>query len=83
MVRDQYHCRACLNQIEFTFIKSDNDFTLSSFALQNFFLNSRCRHDKNIRNDAITICKLFLDNQNINNNLKDKIKVFLNEANVK
>ena len=83
MVRDQYHCRAFLNYIEFTFIKSDNDFTLSSFALQNFFLNSRCRHDKNIRNDAITICKLFLDNQNINNNLKDKIKVFLNETNEK
>ena len=79
MVREKYTCQNYLSYIEFVFSKSNNDLKLASFAIEYFFLNNECRGDIKIRDEAIRICKLFLVNQYIEQELKDKINSYLNE----
>ena len=80
-VRDANKCPTFLTFIEFTLVKSDSDVRYTSYLMENFFLNSECKQNSSIRNEAIRICKLFLENQYIDKILKDKINSFLNEVN--
>lgn len=81
IVRSRTVCRSYLNYIEFTFAKSDNNLKLASFALNDLYLNNKCKEQTNIRNEGIRICKLFLQNQYVENKIKDLINLFLNQIN--
>ena len=80
-IRDRLGCYSSLTFADFVFYKSENDrdFEYASFLLENGFLNNGCRRQTFIRNEAIRICKLFLESQYINNGLKGKINAFLKE----
>lgn len=84
-IRDRLSCYSSLTFADFVLYKSENDrdFEYSSFLLENDFLNNGCRKQTFIRNEAIRICKLFLESQYINSSLKGKINAFLNEVNRK
>ena len=81
MVRSRTGCLSFLNYIEFTLAKFDNNLKLASFALKDLYLNNQCKEQTNIRNEGIRICKLFLQNQYVENKLKDLINSFLNQIN--
>ena len=81
--RNKYGCQNNIYYIGFVFSKSNNDLKLASFVLKYLFLNQKCRKDISIRDEAIRICKLFLENQYIEKELKYKINSFLNEINIK
>ena len=81
IVRSRTVCRSYLNYIEFTLTKSDNNLKLASFALKDLYLNNKCKEQTNIRNEGIRICKLFLQNQYVENKIKDLINLFLNQIN--
>ena len=48
-----------------------------------FFLNHKCRRNSLIRNEAIKVSKLFLENEYIEKRVKDRINSFLIEVNAK
>jgi hypothetical protein len=56
---------------------------LASYALTFFFLSGRdeCRTNMSVRENAIKTCKLFLENNFIEEHVKNQIKGFLKEAN--
>lgn len=78
MVRAHNRCATILTFIEFTFMTSDNNMKYASYLLKNLFLKTECERNKSIRNEAIRICKLFLESQYIENKLKDRINSYLN-----
>ena len=81
-----YGCWDCISYIEFLLIKSDNNYEdkkVASFAIEIFFLNHKCRRNMLIREEAIKVCKLFLENEYIEKRVKDRINSFLIEANAK
>ena len=82
--KDNLSCFAYLSYIEFILIKTDNtviDKKIASFELEKWFLNHGCRKNKFIRNQGINLCKLFLENEYIENSIKNKITTFLKEIN--
>lgn len=78
MVRAHNRCATILTFIEFTFMTSDNNMKYASYLLKNLFLKTECERNKSIRNEAIRICKFFLESQYIENKLKDRINSYLN-----
>jgi len=77
-------CLANINYIEFLLNKTDNNFLdkkIASFELENMFLNNKCKNNKLIKNSGIYVCELFLENKYIENEVKDKIFIFLNQTN--
>jgi hypothetical protein len=48
--------------------------------LDNWLLNHECRNNKNVTNEAKGVCKLFIENKCIEEDMKKKILIFLNEA---
>ena len=81
--RDNLRCLAYINYIEFLLTYTDNndiDKKISSFELDNFLLNNKCRVNKLILDRAILVCKLFLENKYIEIEEKNKIHAFLNET---
>ena len=82
-VRKIHKCSALLGYIELVYIKSTNNFKLASFILENNLFYTDCTGSDSIKEEANRICKLFLDNQYIENRLKNKINSFLKRINAK
>ena len=75
-------CLSAINYIEFLLAHTNNtvhDKKIASYELENFFLNDKCRNCQFIKERGENICKLFLENEFIEDNVKMKIKNFLNE----
>ena len=76
------NCLAYLNYIEFLLMKTKDinyDKKIASFELKNFYLNHECRNNTFIKEKGINICKSFLENKYIENDIKDEILNFINE----
>jgi len=76
-------CLAYINYIEFVLIKTNNDTNdkrIASLELNDWFFNNQCKYNKFIREKSINVMKLFLENDFIEKEVKDKILVFLNET---
>ena len=84
-VKNDLSCLAYVKYSEFLLINTNNtifDKKIASFELDEWFLNSNdCRNNSFIREDAIKICNLFLQNEYIESQIKNKIKIFLNGTN--
>jgi len=83
--RENLNCLSYINYIEFILKKTDDTFLDKEFAsieLETLFLNHKCRNNKNITNEAIRVCKLFIENKYIEEDMKKKILIFLNETNI-
>ena len=83
--RENLVCLSYLNFIEFILKKTDDTFLdkeISSSELENWFLNHKCRKNKFVMNEAIRVCKLFIENKYIEEEMKKKILIFLNETNI-
>ena len=77
-------CLSYLYYVEFLLKKTDNCFKdkqIASVELENWYLNNRCRNDSFSKQQGILICKLFLENQYIDKNIKNHIKKFFVEIN--
>ena len=81
--RNKNHCQAILGYVEFVVSKSDDDVKLASYLIENLFLNNDCKRRDHVREQAISICKLVLENKYIENQLKDKINSLLKSINEK
>ena len=81
--RNKYGCWDNISYIELVLIKSNNNYQdkkIASFAIQYFLLNNNeCRQNKLIRKVAIDVCKLYLNNQYIEKELKLKINSYLSD----
>ena len=80
-VRGNYICENNLSYIEFIFLKSNNDLKFASFLLEDYYLNKDCKNKIDVRDNAIKICKLFLESQYVEKELKDIINSYLKEIN--
>jgi hypothetical protein len=81
--RENMKCLAYINYIEFLLIKTENniiDKNIPSFELKVNFLEHQCRFNKNIRERAIKVLELFLNNDYIQKEIKNEILIFLNET---
>jgi glycosyltransferase involved in cell wall biosynthesis len=77
-------CSSYLNYVEFILNKTNNtieDKRIASYELNANFLDHECRNNEVVQKEGINICKLFLQNEYIENDIKDKIKLFLVEKN--
>lgn len=77
-------CLSYLYYIDFLLKKTDNCFKdkqIASIELENWYLNNNCRNDSFSKQQGILICKLFLENQYIDKNIKNHIKTFFVEIN--
>ena len=78
-------CLAYVKYSEFLLINTNNtifDKKIASFELDEWFLKSNdCRNNSFVREDAIKVCNLFLQNEYIESQIKNKIKDFLKEVN--
>ena len=82
--RSKYGCIDNISYIELVLIKSNNNFEdkkIASFAIEYFLLNNICRRNFLIKKEAIEVCKLYLENEYIERNIKEKINAFLLEIN--
>ena len=61
-------------------INTKTDRKLASFEINNF-LNNGCKNNLNVRGEAKTVFDLFLKDEYIEEDLKNKIQNFLNEMN--
>ena len=78
----EYGCLSYLYYIEFLLLKTENSFIdkqIPSYELENWYLDIYCRNNSNSWQQGIRICKLFLENNYINETIKNKIRIFLNE----
>ena len=76
-------CNSYLNYIEFLLEKTDNtydDKKIASFEYYWIFINHRCRNNTFVRERGIRVSKLYLENEFISNDIKNKIILFLNET---
>ena len=83
--RKKLNCLSYITYAEFLLKKTDDTFLdkeIASYELENWFLNHECRQNKNITNEAIRVCKLFIENKYIEEEMKKKILIFLNETNI-
>ena len=83
--RENLSCLSYLTYAEFLLKKTDDtilDKEISSYELENWFLNHECRKNKNVTNEAIKVCKLFIENKYIGEDIKKKILIFFNETNI-
>ena len=81
--RDNTMCLNYLYYAEFLLnntINSIYDKKIASFELENWFLNHKCKNSNNlnVREEAKKVCNLFLENQYIEEEEKNKIKNYLN-----
>jgi len=83
--RENLNCLSYINYIEFILKKTDDTFLdkeIASSELEKWLLNHKCRNNKSIINEAIRVCKLFIENKYIEEDMKKKIFIFLNETNI-
>ena len=82
--RRLYGCWDNISYVELVLIKSNNNYEdkkIAAFAIKKFILNDDCGRKMLIRNETIKVCKLYLDNQYIDNNTKEQINLFLKSLN--
>ena len=75
-------CLSYLNYIEFLLINTENsvqDKRIASFEFNNWYFNNECRRNEFIKDKGKNICKMFINNEYIDNTLKEKIRRFLDE----
>ena len=80
--RENQKCLSFINFIEFILNKTKNTFydkKVAFFNYRNLLLNNECRHNLFIKERAINISYLYLENHYINENDKNEIKTFLNQ----
>ena len=78
-------CQSYLNYIELLLNKTENnsfDKNFASYELNNWYLKHECKNNEFNRERGKYVCKLFLENQYINNNIKHDINNFLNKTNI-
>ena len=83
--RENLECLSYMNYIEFILMKTNDTFLdkeIASSELETWFLNHKCRKNKFVTNEAIRVCKLFIENKYIEEDMKKKILIFLNETNI-
>ena len=85
--REDFSCLSYIKYSEFLLLYTNNtviDKKIASFELDEWFLKSNsCRNNLFVREHAINICNLFLQNKYIESDKKKKIQDFLNEVNKK
>ena len=77
-------CQSALNYIEFLLIKTNNntnDKRIASYELEHYYFNTSCWKNKHFLERGRNVCKLFLANKYIKNDIKYKIFNFLNKTN--
>ena len=75
-------CFSYLIFFEFLLMKTSNtiyDKRFASFQLNELYLNHQCRNNKFTKEKGKYVCKLFLGNEYIDNDVKNRIKNFLNK----
>ena len=80
--RKKNNCFAYLYYAEFLLLHTQDtyyDKEIASYELELWFLDHECRNNTFIRNFALNICKLYLNNKYIKNKTKEKIKSFIKE----
>ena len=80
--RKKNNCFAYLYYAEFLLLHTKeayNDKEIASYELELWFLDHECRNNTLVRNLALNICKLYLNNKYIKNKTKEKIKSFIKE----
>ena len=86
IVKKNFRCLSYINYIEFLLDRTLNtikDKKIASYELNNWFLNHPCINNTFIQERAKKVCKAFLENQYIEKEVKDKIKLFFNQTNAK
>ena len=81
--RERKKCFSFLTFIEVLLIFTANnieDKEIPSFFLKQLLLDNDCRKNKTIINEAINLCKLFLDNKYIKRDIKNEIRIYINES---
>ena len=79
---DNIRCLSYLYYVQFLFdhtIDTKTEKYIISFVYENLFLNNKCRYNINIREEAKKTAKLFLDDQYMIEEEKNKIQIFMNE----
>ena len=74
-------CFAFLNYLEILFKNTQNtieDKKIAFYELEHLILDNKCRNNKNITQKATEICKLYLDNEYVSKEGKNKIQRFIN-----
>ena len=74
-------CLSFLNFLEMFFKNTKNtldDKKIAFWQLESLYFNNECRNNKAITKRAIEVCKLFLDNEFVSEEGKNKIKNFIN-----
>ena len=83
IVKKNYKCLSYINYIEFLLTNTYNninDKQIASYELRNWFLNHQCKNNTFIEERAKNVCKLFLENSYIEDDVKKEIRLFLNET---
>ena len=78
----EYGCLSYLYYVKFLLIKTEDtylDKKIASFELENWYLKNQCRNDSYSKEEGIQICNLYLQNKYIDENIKNEIKIFLDE----
>ena len=73
-------CLSFLNFLEIFFKNTNNTFEDKKFAvheLNKLYFNNECKNNKDVTQRAIEICKLYLDNDYVPKEEKNKIKKFI------
>ena len=81
--RENLSCSSQINFLEFLFVKTANTVFEKQYAsvlLEELF-KSPCQYNKLFREDIIYICNKFLENEYIENTIKDKIRAYFNSLN--
>ena len=83
-LREKKKCISYLTFIEIVLLFTESnskDKELAGNMLKAWFLNDKCRVNKEVKKDAIKICNLFFHNKYIKSDIKNEIKLFFREVN--
>ena len=78
-----FMCLSYLNYIEFILFNTNNtvnDKKIAMFEFNNWYYNNECRNNEFIKERGKNVSKLYLENEYIDINEKNKIRNFLNET---
>jgi len=82
--RENIYCLSSLNYIEIMLLNTNNsiyDKRFASYELKRWFLSNNCKYNEFIKNRAKLVCKMFLENSFIENDVKNNIKILFPEYN--
>ena len=82
IVKRDYKCLSHINYVEFLLYRTNNtieDKRIASFEF-NWYLNHECRNNTFIQERTKNVSKLFLENQYIEKDIKERILLFLNST---